>query len=123
MTCLMPIPSIMFGPDICGYTTKKVHAIITYKGKNLLLKPEVTCETDQLTHVYTLVIKPDNTYKILIDNVEKQSGGLYEDWDFLAPRQIPVPEAKKVRSSSCRLLALERGVNFLLWEGSCITKL
>ncbi|GAQ81761.1 Calreticulin [Klebsormidium nitens] len=87
--------SIMFGPDICGYTTKKVHAIITYKGKNLLLKPEVTCETDQLTHVYTLVIKPDNTYKILIDNVEKRSGGLYEDWDFLAPRQIADPEAKK----------------------------
>jgi calreticulin len=94
----------MFGPDICGFSTKKVHAIITYKGKNLLLKPEVPCETDQLTHVYTLVIKPDNTYKILIDNEEKRTGSLFEDWDFLALRQIPDPEAKKVRPCRWYLL-------------------
>jgi len=28
----------MFGPDICGTSTKKVHVIFTYKGKNLLTK-------------------------------------------------------------------------------------
>jgi len=30
--------AIMFGPDICGTSTKRVHVIFTYKGKNLLTK-------------------------------------------------------------------------------------
>ncbi|OEL33898.1 Calreticulin, partial [Dichanthelium oligosanthes] len=87
--------SIMFGPDICGYATKKVHAILTKNGKNHLIKKEVPCETDQLTHVYTLIIRPDATYSILIDSVEKQSGSIYDDWDILPPKKIKDPEAKK----------------------------
>lgn len=88
--------SIMFGPDICGYSTKKVHAILTHKETNHLIKKDVPCETDQLTHVYTFILKPDASYSILIDNVEKQSGSLYNDWDILPPKQIKDPEAKKV---------------------------
>jgi calreticulin len=88
--------SIMFGPDICGYATKKVHSILTKNGKNHLIKKEVPCETDQLTHVYTLIIRPDATYSILIDNDEKQSGSIYDDWDILPPKKIKDPEAKKV---------------------------
>ncbi|RWW51853.1 hypothetical protein BHE74_00041767, partial [Ensete ventricosum] len=56
---------------------------------------EVTCETDQLTHVYTFVVRPDATYTILIDNNEKQTGSLYSDWDILPPKQIKDPDAKK----------------------------
>jgi len=37
---------IMFGPDICGYSTKKVHVIFNYKGKNLLTKKEIRCKVD-----------------------------------------------------------------------------
>lgn len=88
--------SIMFGPDICGYSTKKVHAILHYNGTNHLIKKDVPCETDQLSHVYTFVLKPDATYSILIDNVEKQSGSLYSDWSILPPKKIKDPEAKKV---------------------------
>ncbi|KAK8457447.1 hypothetical protein SEVIR_3G188000v4 [Setaria viridis] len=87
--------SIMFGPDICGYSTKKVHTILTKDGKNHLIKKDVPCETDQLTHVYTLIIRPDATYSILIDNEEKQTGSVYEHWDILPPKQIKDPEAKK----------------------------
>ncbi|KAG2618239.1 hypothetical protein PVAP13_3NG258256 [Panicum virgatum] len=87
--------SIMFGPDICGYSTKKVHAILTKDGKNHLIKKDVPCETDQLTHVYTLIIRPDATYSILIDNEEKQTGSVYEHWDILPPKKIKDPEAKK----------------------------
>ena len=54
----------MFGPDICGSGTKRVHAIFTYKGKNLLTKKTVNCETDELTHVYTLIVNPDKTYQV-----------------------------------------------------------
>jgi hypothetical protein len=31
-----------------------------------LIKKEVPCETDQLTHVYTLIIWPDAAYSTLI---------------------------------------------------------
>lgn len=29
--------SVMFGPDICGYSTRKTHVILGYKGKNYLV--------------------------------------------------------------------------------------
>uniref|UniRef100_A0A0E0KL42 Calreticulin n=1 Tax=Oryza punctata TaxID=4537 RepID=A0A0E0KL42_ORYPU len=87
--------SIMFGPDICGYATKKVHAILTKNGKNHLIKKDVPCETDQLTHVYTLILRPDAKYSILIDNTEKQTGSIYDDWDILPPKKKRDPEAKK----------------------------
>ncbi|GKB38159.1 calreticulin isoform X1 [Tanacetum coccineum] len=85
----------MFGPDICGYATKKVHAILTYNKESKLIKKDVPCETDQLSHVYTFILRPDATYTILIDNVEKQTGSLYSDWDFLLAKQIKDPDAKK----------------------------
>jgi len=87
----------MFGPDICGHSTKKVHVIFHYpkKNENLLIKKEITAETDQLTHVYTLIVHPDNTYEVRIDGSKKQSGSLLEDWDFLAPKMIKDPAQSK----------------------------
>jgi len=87
--------SIMFGPDICGYSTKKVHVIFNYQGKNLLTKKEIKCKDDELTHLYTLIVNPDNSYVVKIDNEKVESGKLDEDWDFLAPKVIPDPNAKK----------------------------
>jgi len=87
--------AIMFGPDICGTSTKRVHVIFTYKGKNLLTKKSINAESDQLTHVYTLIVRPDNTYEVRIDNKKVQSGSLLEDWDFLPPKTIKDPNAKK----------------------------
>ena len=86
---------IMFGPDICGPGTKKVHVIFNYKGKNLLINKEIRCKDDVFTHVYTLVVRPDNTYVVKIDNEKVESGDLESDWDFLPPKKIPDPEAKK----------------------------
>lgn len=86
---------IMFGPDICGYSTKKVHVIFNYKGQNLLTKKEIKCKDDELTHLYTLIVNPDNTYVVKIDNEQVEAGKLEEDWNFLAPKRIPDPEAKK----------------------------
>ena len=36
------------GPDICGYSTKKVHVIFNYKGKNLLTKKDIRCKVEIL---------------------------------------------------------------------------
>ncbi|XXG48487.1 hypothetical protein AAC387_Pa02g2920 [Persea americana] len=85
----------MFGPDICGYTTRKVHAIFSHNGQKYLIKKNDPCETDQLTHAYTLIVRPNATYSILIDNNEKKSGSLYTDWDILPPKKITDPNAKK----------------------------
>jgi len=86
---------IMFGPDICGTTTKKVHVIFGYKGKNLLIKKEISAPTDQLTHVFTLHVKPDATYEVLVDGDSKASGRLEDDWDFLQPKTIKDPAVSK----------------------------
>jgi len=87
--------AIMFGPDICGPGTKKVHVIFNYKGKNLLVKKDIRCKDDVFTHLYTLVLKPDNTYIVKIDNKKVESGDLEADWDFLPAKKIKDPEAKK----------------------------
>ncbi|KAI8621264.1 Calreticulin family-domain-containing protein [Chytriomyces sp. MP71] len=86
--------SIMFGPDICGYD-KKVHAIITYKGKNHLIKKSITPGSDEFTHEYTFVLKPDQTFEILVDGESKEKGSILDAWDVLPPKTIKDPEAKK----------------------------
>lgn len=85
---------LMFGPDVCG-STRRVHCIITYKGKHHLIKKEINPPADKLTHLYTFVLKPDQTYEILIDQKSVASGSLFEDWDFLPPQQITDPNSKK----------------------------
>jgi len=87
----------MFGPDICGLSTKRVHVIFHYpkKNENLLIKKTITAETDQLSHVYTLIVHPDNTYEVRIDGKKKESGSLKEDFDFLAPEKIKDPSISK----------------------------
>jgi len=87
--------AIMFGPDICGPGTKKVHVIFSYKGKNHLINKEIRCKDDVYTHFYTLEVFADQTYKVLIDGEESQRGSLEEDWNFLPAKMIKDPEAKK----------------------------
>ncbi|KAL7746436.1 hypothetical protein RI367_008189 [Sorochytrium milnesiophthora] len=100
--------NIMFGPDICG-SLKRVHVILNYDpknkadkeeddkpgDKNKLIRKTINAPSDELTHIYTLILKPDQTYRVLIDNKEEAKGKLLEDWDFLPPAQIPDESATK----------------------------
>merc|ERR1712078_9379 len=86
--------NIMFGPDICGMT-KRTHLIFNYKEKNLLKDKDLRTESDELTHIYTLVVKPDNTFAVSIDGSEVESGKLADGWKFLEPKEIDDPEDKK----------------------------
>jgi len=86
--------NVMFGPDICG-STRRTHVILTNKGKNHLITNDVTTETDIYTHVYTLIIKPDNTFQVLIDNKEVRAGTLEDEFTILEPKQIPDPAVSK----------------------------
>ncbi|KAL5577087.1 hypothetical protein UlMin_018786 [Ulmus minor] len=62
LTYFIKFCSLMFGPDICGSQTKKIH--------------DLECETDKLTHFYTLIPRPNATYSVLIDNQERDSGSM-----------------------------------------------
>jgi len=86
---------VMFGPDICGSSTKKTHVIFNYNDENLLTKNEPKCETDTKTHVYRLTVKSDNTYDVSIDGTSQKSGDLADDFDFLKPKEIKDPEQSK----------------------------
>ena len=86
--------SIMFGPDICG-GNRRVHVILEHEGTNHLISKTIAPKSDELTHVYTLILKPDNTYQVLIDSEEVSSGSLDEHWEMLPPKTIPDPDASK----------------------------
>merc|ERR1711957_803628 len=92
-----PTPyNIMFGPDKCGYT-KRTHLIFNYKGKNVLKKSDLAYkqENDGTSHVYRLVVKPDNTVRVEIDEENVYEGLLKEDWEILAAKEISDPEDAK----------------------------
>jgi len=75
----------MFGPDLCGYDVSRIHLIFNHKGENLLKDEDIKLEydeKDEFTHLYTLILEPDGTYRVLLDEKEKASGKLSEEWPF-----------------------------------------
>ena len=78
-----------------GTGTKRIRSIFNYKGENHLINENVPCESDQFTHLYTLVVRPDNTYTISVDGEERRSGSLEDDWDMLEPKKILDPSKPK----------------------------
>ncbi|KAH7373238.1 hypothetical protein KP509_17G045700 [Ceratopteris richardii] len=95
--------SIMFGPDKCG-GTNKVHFIFRHKNPKTgvyvehHLKNPPSPVNDKRSHVYSAVLYPDNTLKILVDGEEKKSVNLLSS-DFeppiVPPKTIPDPDDKK----------------------------
>ncbi|KAK7397965.1 hypothetical protein QQX98_012667 [Neonectria punicea] len=110
---------IMFGPDKCGHTNK-VHFIFNHKNpktgeyeeKHLSAPP--TAKIVKTTELYTLIVKPDNTYIIKQNGEEVKTGSLLEDFapavnppqeiedpddtkpeDWVDQARIPDPEASK----------------------------
>jgi len=93
---------IMFGPDRCG-ATNKVHFILQHKSPKTGKWEEKHCKDapaaphDLLTHLYTLIIKPDNTFEIQIDGEKKTSGNLLNTMEppVNPPKEIDDPEDSK----------------------------
>merc|ERR1712142_1123523 len=56
---------------------------------------DIRCKDDVVTHLYTLIVNPDGTYEVLIDNESAQKGSLTDDWDFLPPKKVKDPEVSK----------------------------
>merc|ERR1711990_430044 len=92
-----PTPyNVMFGPDKCGYT-KRTHLIFNYDGKNVLKKSDLSYkqEDEGTSHLYRLVIKPDNTARVEIDQEKIYEGSIKDDWEVLKAKEIDDPEDKK----------------------------
>ncbi|XP_029007194.1 calmegin isoform X1 [Betta splendens] len=115
--------TIMFGPDKCG-EDYKLHFIFRHKNplnndveEKHAKRADVDLKkfyTDKKTHLYTLVLNPDNSYELFIDQSSVSRGNLLHDmvppvnppkdiddpndskpndWDERA--KIPDPEAEK----------------------------
>ncbi|KAF7508003.1 hypothetical protein GJ744_009900 [Endocarpon pusillum] len=110
---------IMFGPDKCG-ATNKVHFIFKHKNpktgeyEEKHLKSPPVAKTAKVSTLYTLIVKPDNTFEMLVDNASMKNGSLLEDFspsvipekeiddkddkkpeDWVDQARIPDPDAKK----------------------------
>uniref|UniRef100_A0A8C7US17 Calnexin n=1 Tax=Oncorhynchus mykiss TaxID=8022 RepID=A0A8C7US17_ONCMY len=80
--------TIMFGPDKCG-EDYKLHFIFRHKNPKTgeyeekhAKKPDSdlrTYYTDKKTHLYTLVVNPDNSFEVLVDQAVVNSGNLLTD--------------------------------------------
>ncbi|EJD54856.1 Calreticulin-domain-containing protein [Auricularia subglabra TFB-10046 SS5] len=77
--------TVMFGPDLTCPGTK-VHFIFRHKNpktgeyeeKHLKLPP--TPSIEKTTNLYTLIVKPDNTFQVLINGDSVKTGSLLEDF-------------------------------------------
>lgn len=78
--------TIMFGPDKCG-GTNKVHFIFRHKNpvsgeieeKHLQYPPYA--KISKLSTLYTLIVRPDNTFDVLINNESKKNGTLLDSFE------------------------------------------
>jgi calnexin len=111
--------TIMFGPDKCG-STNKVHFIfrhqnpVTKEWEEKHLQDAPGIKADRITHLYTLHVRPDNTFDIFVDQEKVKSGSLLEDFsppvnppaqiddptdskpaDWVDEAEIPDPDARK----------------------------
>jgi calreticulin len=92
-----PTPyNIMFGPDQCN-TEKRTHLIFSYNGKHYLKKKELPYkqEGEGMSHLYRLVVQPNNTVRVEVDQEQVYEGSLYDDWEMLPARNIDDPDDKK----------------------------
>ncbi|KAK3626350.1 hypothetical protein LTR56_019825 [Elasticomyces elasticus] len=110
---------IMFGPDKCG-STNKVHFIFRHKNpktgeyEEKHLKSPPAARITKTTSLYTLIVRPDQTFEIKIDGGSVKNGSLLEDFSpavnpeaeiddpndskpstWVEEAQIPDPSAKK----------------------------
>jgi len=93
--------TIMFGPDKCG-ATNKVHFIFRHRNpktgewEEKHLKTPPNPKITKTTALYTLIVNPDQTFEILINDESVRKGSLLEDFD---PAVNPPSEIGELRTS------------------------
>ncbi|RLN62739.1 hypothetical protein BBP00_00004571 [Phytophthora kernoviae] len=93
---------IMFGPDKCG-NSDKVHLIFQHKNlvtqeyeeKHMMEAPRIKSDKD--THLYTAVIRDDNTFEVFVDQKSVKSGSFFDGFlpSVIPEKEIDDPEDSK----------------------------
>jgi calnexin len=91
---------IMFGPDSCG-RINRVHFIFTHPDngvpvqRHLRNPPQI--RNDKVNHLYTLIIRPDQSFELGIDGERVRNGTLLDDFDppVCPPHTIDDPTDRK----------------------------
>uniref|UniRef100_UPI0030BA2B11 Calreticulin n=1 Tax=Trichinella spiralis TaxID=6334 RepID=UPI0030BA2B11 len=99
---------IMFGPDICGPEKRAVHSILWHDGKNYEKRKNAIAMADIFTHAYKLIIFPNNSYEIWVNNDKEAYGRLEDDWTMTEPGSGPVPELYRYKGLGA--------IGFELWQ-------
>lgn len=98
--------TIMFGPDKCG-EDYKLHFIFRHKNQKTgkfeekhAKRPDADLKsyfTDKKTHLFTLILNPDNSFEILVDQNIVNTGNLLHDMNppVNPPSEIEDPEDQK----------------------------
>ena len=94
--------SIMFGPDKCGQTNK-IHFIVQHQNplskewEEKHMTKDLRFDNDKIPHLYTLIIRSNDDFEILLDGETKFSGSLNEDVNppFSSPEMIDDPSDLK----------------------------
>lgn len=84
---------LMFGPDFSCNGQSKVHAILTETQWSVVENADIL--KDGKEHVFTFMIRSDNTYSYYVDKKERQTGDIEDAWELLEPRQIDNPSISK----------------------------
>ena len=95
----------MFGPDKCG-STNKVHFIFKHKNpktgeyeeKHLMAPP--MARIAKTTTLYTLIVRPDQSFQILIDGGAIKNGTLHEDFTPAVNPSKEIDDAKDKKPDS-----------------------
>merc|ERR1712203_81064 len=68
-----------------------------YKGKNVLKTSDLAYkqEGEGTSHIYRLIVRPDNTVRVEIDEEKIYDGSIKDDWEVLKPKEIADPADKK----------------------------
>jgi len=74
---------IMFGPDTCGPSSKRTQLIFAREGRAELKTDDLPYKQDDgLSHLYRMVLLPNNTVIVDVDQENIYQGSLSEDWEF-----------------------------------------
>lgn len=93
---------IMFGPDKCG-ATNKVHFIFRHKNpktgeyEEKHLKTPPMARVVKTTTLYTLIVKADQAFEILIDGTSAKNGSLLEDFSPPVNPEKEIDDAKDTK--------------------------
>lgn len=81
----------------------QIFLIFRYKGQDYWYNKVIPVKRDVSTHFYTLIVQPDNTYEVLIDNEKVRSANLVDDFDFHTNPEYSPDSSLYMREEFCAL--------------------